>query len=156
MDKRTWDSLVRGIDCPLDAPRATSNEHWDFVAALAVSSLYLAKNQTYRGQCLVIFDLYHAARPDQLSVNEWQTFCTDLFIAQSAVSRTVRPDHINIESLGNVVPHLHWHVVPRYLNDARWGAPIWLTSMKEMADTRLSEQERQVLVIELRKALDVG
>ncbi|HXJ17498.1 MAG TPA: HIT domain-containing protein [Candidatus Polarisedimenticolia bacterium] len=140
----------------MDAPRATSNEHWDFVAALSVSSLYLAKNQTYRGQCLLIFDLRHAARPDHLSAHEWQALCADLFVAQSAVARTVRPDHINIESLGNVVPHLHWHIVPRYWNDARWGAPIWLTSLADMADTRLDGKERVELIGELQNALAVG
>ncbi len=156
MDKERWESLVRGVDCPLDAPRATSNEHWDFVAALSVSSFYLAKNQTYRGQCLLIFDLRHAARPDQLSAQEWQAFCADLFLAQGAVVLTVRPDHINMESLGNVVPHLHWHIVPRYVNDRRWGAPIWLTSTADMVETRLNEHEREKLISKLQNALAVG
>ncbi len=44
-----WDQLVRGVNCPFDAPRADSNDHWDLVAHLGVSSLYLSKNQTYRG-----------------------------------------------------------------------------------------------------------
>ena len=156
MDKVHWESLVRGVNCPLDAPRAQSNDHWDFIASLAVSSLYLAKNQTYRGQCLLIFDLRHAARPDQLSAQEWPAFCADLFEAQGAVMRTVRPDHVNVESLGNVVPHLHWHIVPRYWSDPRWGAPIWLTSLADMADTRLPEPERLALISELQKALEDG
>lgn len=153
MDKQHWDSLVRGVNCPLDAPRAGSNDFHDFVAAFSVSSLYLAKNQTYRGQCVLIFDLRHAARPDQLSGQEWQAFCADLFEAQGAIARTVRPDHINIESLGNVIPHLHWHIVPRYRSDPRWGAPIWLTTLAEMADERLPEHERLVLISELQSAL---
>jgi diadenosine tetraphosphate (Ap4A) HIT family hydrolase len=33
------------------------------------------------------------------------------------------PDHMNVESLGNVMPHLHWHIFPRCKNDGRWGAP---------------------------------
>jgi diadenosine tetraphosphate (Ap4A) HIT family hydrolase len=155
MDKKRWESLVRGVDCPLDAPRPESNEHWDFVATLSVSSLYLAKNQTYRGQCLLIFDPRHAARPDQLSPDEWQAFCGDLLACQGVISRTVCPDHVNVESLGNVVPHLHWHIVPRYLDDPRWGAPIWLTSIADMADTRLPEEERQSLIRELQKAVAV-
>jgi diadenosine tetraphosphate (Ap4A) HIT family hydrolase len=137
----------------MDAPRVTSNEHWDFVVALSVSSLYLAKNQSYRGQCVLIFDLRHAARADQLSAHDWQSLCADLFVAQNAVVQTVRPDHINLESLGNVVPHLHWHIVPRYWDDIRWGAPIWLTSLADMADTRLPEEERNALINELRRAV---
>jgi diadenosine tetraphosphate (Ap4A) HIT family hydrolase len=156
VDKLQWESLVRGVDCPLDAPRARSNEYHDFVAALSVSSLYLVKNQTYRGQCVLIFDLRHAARPDQLSAQEWQAFCADLFAAQGAMMRTLRPDHLNVESLGNVVPHLHWHIVPRYWSDPRWGAPIWLTSLADMADRRLPEPERLALIGELQRALAGG
>ncbi len=70
--------------------------------------------------------------------------------------RTVRPDHINVEALGNMIPHLHWHIVPRYWDDPRWGAPIWLTLMAEMAETRLPEQERRALISELHAALAVG
>jgi diadenosine tetraphosphate (Ap4A) HIT family hydrolase len=140
--------------CPFDAPRPESTDERDFVAALTVSSLYLAKNQTYRGHCQLIFDLRHAARPDQLTSDEWSAFCADLYKAQAAIVRTVHPDHINIELLGNVVPHLHWHIVPRYRNDARWGQPIWLTSLGDMLDTRLSSDERDTLIrgLQLRLA----
>jgi len=153
MNDTRWDALVRGVECPLDAPRPGSNEHWDLVAALSVSSLYLSRNQTYRGHCQLIFDPRHVARLDQLSVEEWRAFSDDLFRAQAAVMRTVRPDHINIESLGNIVPHLHWHIVPRYRHDPRWGSPIWLTSLADMIDTPLSGEDRDALLIELRTAL---
>jgi diadenosine tetraphosphate (Ap4A) HIT family hydrolase len=153
MSGNGWERLVRGEDCPLCAPRAASNEHWDLVSRLSVASMYLAKNQSYRGQSLVIFDSHHASVPSQLSPDEWRAFCADLYIAQSAVSRTVRPDHMNIELLGNVVPHLHWHVVPRYRNDSRWGSPIWLTSLADIPDTRLADRDRETLIGELRNAI---
>lgn len=153
MSDTTWNDLARGIDCPLCAPRPGSNEHWDLVAALSVSSLYLSKNQTYRGHCQLVFDFRHATRLDQLSAEEWRAFSDDLFKAQAAVMRAVRPDHINIESLGNVVPHLHWHIVPRYSNDPRWGEPIWLTPLAAMANTPLLPGDRDALLLELRMAL---
>src|SRR5256885_15876396 len=125
MDDTHWGRMARGAGCPLDAPRPAANEHWDLVRALSVSSLYLAKNQTYRGHCQLIFDPRHVARVDELSVDEWQRLSADLFKAHAAIVRTVRPDHVNVESLGNIVPHLHWHIVPRYRDDPRWGSPIW-------------------------------
>ena len=152
MDNERWESFARGVGCPLDAPRPHANDHWDFVAALSVSSLYLDRNQTYRGHCQLIFDSRHAAQPDQLSVEEWMSWCADLFRAQRAIVRTVRPDHVNVESLGNVVPHLHWHIVPRYRNDPRWGAPIWLTSLADMPSTPLPDQQREDLIRDLRLA----
>jgi diadenosine tetraphosphate (Ap4A) HIT family hydrolase len=148
-----WSALVQGVECPLDAPRAETNQHWDLVAALSISSLYLTKNQTYRGHCQLIFDARHAARPDQLSGREWTAWCADLFRAQTAIMKTVRADHLNIESLGNVVPHLHWHIVPRYRSDPRWGAPIWLTSLADMPEHALAEEDRQHLIADLRQAL---
>jgi diadenosine tetraphosphate (Ap4A) HIT family hydrolase len=153
MDDTRWDAFARGVECPLDAPRPESTEHWDFVAALSVSSLYLVKNQTYRGHCQLIFDVRHVSRLDQLTADEWARLSTDLFAAQRAIARTVRPDHMNIESLGNVVPHLHWHIVPRYRQDPRWGSPIWLTSLADMIETSLAEDEREGLIQALRSSL---
>jgi len=102
---------------------------------------------------VLIFDPRHAARPDELSPQEWSAFSADLFAAQGAVMRALRPDHINLESLGNVVPHLHWHIVPRYLGDPRWGAPIWLSAVADMQETRLESRDRAALLETLRKAL---
>jgi diadenosine tetraphosphate (Ap4A) HIT family hydrolase len=148
----TFDQFLKGDGCPLCAPRPDSSEHWDLVAKLGVSSLYLSASQTYRGQCQLIFDARHASRPDQLSFGEWAAFCADLYKAQDAVMRTVQPDHVNLESLGNVVPHLHWHIVPRYRSDPRWGAPIWLTSLADMVEVRLQPAERSALVELIRGA----
>jgi diadenosine tetraphosphate (Ap4A) HIT family hydrolase len=145
MDKTSWKALVDGVGCQMDAPRAASNDFWDLIASLSVSSLYLAKNQTYRGQCSLIFDLRHAARPDELTPTEWAAFCADLYAAQQAIVTVTRPDHINVESLGNVVPHLHWHIIPRYVGDPRWGMPIWTTPLSAMPDTRLEAGEREAL-----------
>jgi methyltransferase (TIGR00027 family) len=152
-DKTKWESLVAGAGCPLDAPRPPSNDYWDFIAQLSVSSLYLSKNQTYRGQCQLIFDSRHVARMDQLSRPEWNSLAGDLFTAQQAVSRVVKPDHINVESLGNVVPHLHWHIIPRYVGDPMWGAPVWQVPLDSMPDRRLPDEERTALLAQLQKAL---
>ena len=140
--------------CPLCAPRPASTEHGDLVERLSVSSLFLAGNQTYRGQCVLIFDPRHVARVDELSGDEWRAMADDLFRAQHAVNDVVTPDHMNIESLGNVVAHLHWHIVPRYKNDPRWGQPIWTTPLESMIDTRLPGAERDALVAALRTALE--
>jgi diadenosine tetraphosphate (Ap4A) HIT family hydrolase len=137
----------------MDAPRPASNDFWDLVAPLEVSSLYLGKNQTYRGHCSLIFDLRHASRPDQLTAEEWTAYCADLFAAQRAVVSVTRPDHINVESLGNVVPHLHWHIIPRYVGDPRWGMPIWTTPLSAMPETFLGAQDREALLGALRDAL---
>ncbi len=139
--------------CPLDAPRPPTTDEWDLAAPLSVSSLYLRTNQTYRGHCQLVFDPRHVERIDQLSPAEWTALAADLYAAQRAIVRVVRPDHVNVESLGNVVRHLHWHIVPRYRHDPRWGAPIWAAPGEPMPDTRLPADERAALLAALRDAL---
>lgn len=143
-------------NCPLCAPRPASTEHGDLVARMSVSSLFLAGNQTYRGQCVLIFDPRHVAHIDELATDEWSAMAEDLFRAQRAVAAVARPDHMNIESLGNVVAHLHWHIIPRYRNDPRWGQPIWTTPLENMIDTRLPSTERDALIRGLQRELQAA
>jgi len=139
--------------CPFDPPRAANNEHWDFIGALSISSLYLSKNQTYRGYSLLIFDARHVEWLDQLSAEEWSAFALDLSTAHRAICEAMRPDHMNVELLGNVIKHLHWHIVPRYRSDPRWGGPIWTTAQADMLVTELPAPEQQKLVEQIRTAL---
>jgi diadenosine tetraphosphate (Ap4A) HIT family hydrolase len=148
-----WTTRVSGTNCPLCAPRPESNDYWDLIAVLSISSLYLAKNQTYRGQCQLVFDARHAARLDQLDPHEYAAFARDLLTAHNAVARAMQPDHMNVESLGNVVPHLHWHVIPRYDGDPHWGLPIWTNPLSAMPDHRLDERARATLIDTIRAAL---
>ena len=37
----------------------------------------------------------------------------------------LQPDKMNLASLGNMVPHLHWHVIPRYTDDRHFPEPVW-------------------------------
>lgn len=150
-----WNEWAAGIGCPHDAPLPPNNEYVDFVAKLSVSSLYLAKDQTYRGACSLIFDPRHASRLDQLSAVEFSAFSQDLFHAHAAIVQVTQPDHMNVALLGNTVPHLHWGIVPRYRSDPRWGLSIWTTSKGEIPEVRLSIDEQQGLITALRHALSI-
>jgi hypothetical protein len=55
--------------------------------------------------------------------------------------------------LGNVVPHLHVHLVPRYRTDPRWGGPSYTTAQAEMPVTRLTEVEYRQIAEDIREAL---
>jgi diadenosine tetraphosphate (Ap4A) HIT family hydrolase len=44
---------------------------------------------------------------------------------ESALREVMNPDKINLASLGNMTPHLHWHVIPRFADDAHFPAPVW-------------------------------
>jgi len=48
-----------------------------------------------------------------------------VFACESALRQLYRPDKVNLASLGNVVPHVHWHVIARFVDDAHFPDPIW-------------------------------
>jgi diadenosine tetraphosphate (Ap4A) HIT family hydrolase len=148
-----WFSLAAGEECPFDPPRVEPNPYWDSVSQLAVSTLCLLKNQFYRGHSILIYDPKHVSRPDQLTADEWSSFARDAHVAVTALVELFRPDHINIECLGNEMPHLHWHLIPRYEGDPRWGGPVWTTTREEMGNEELPAQVRARTLEDLRSAI---
>jgi diadenosine tetraphosphate (Ap4A) HIT family hydrolase len=138
----------------MDCPRPESNEFLYFVRKLTASSLYLDRDQTYRGHCVLIYDLAHATRIDQLSAEQWLALARDLRIAEVAIFGAFKPDHMNVESLGNVMPHLHWHIIPRCKDDSRWGAPVWTTTLAEMPRKVLAAHEYPALASRINEAIE--
>ena len=63
----------------------------------------------------------------------------------------MQPYKINVASLGTVVPHLHWHVIPRFEDDAHFPNPIWGEIRRTPSSNDLAR--RKTLVPKLREAL---
>jgi diadenosine tetraphosphate (Ap4A) HIT family hydrolase len=114
----------------------------------------LQKFQAYRGYSVLVFDPRHATTLTELTERERTLFMSDLCRAQGAIQRVLKSDHFNVECLGNQIPHLHWHIIPRYKSDPRWGLPIWMTNETELPRTQLAPLDRATLVENLRNALD--
>jgi diadenosine tetraphosphate (Ap4A) HIT family hydrolase len=53
-----------------------------------------------------------------------------VFAVESALVEALAPDKMNLASLGNQVPHLHWHVVPRFVNDPHFPSAIWAPKLR--------------------------
>ena len=153
MTSTKWDSLAAGVGCPFDLPRIDHNEHWDKVCSLTVSTLYLHAVQTFRGYSLPVYDGGHVTRLEQLPDEQRAAFVSDLCRAQAAVTRAVSAHHVNLELLGNAMPHLHWHIIPRFKDDPRWGQPIWMSHEDEMPRHQLTPGDRRALIVHLRHAL---
>ena len=153
LPEERWRNLKSGVGCPFCGARPDESDAWSKVATLKVTTLYLQKIQTYRGHGVLVFDPRHATRLTELSADERHSLFDDLYAAQRAIERISSPEHVNVASLGNVVPHLHWHIIPRYVDDSRWGGPIWTTKEEEMAVVRLPDEEHRRLVAAIRAEL---
>lgn len=65
---------------------------------------------------------------------------------ETVLREQLKPTKVNLASLGNVVPHLHWHVIARFEWDARWPAPVWAPAQRAVdgAQARLAHPLEEV------------
>lgn len=89
-----------------------------------------------------------------LSAAEQRHLLTVLLATETAVRSVVQPDKINLASFGNMVPHLHWHVIPRWSNDSHFPGAIWAVpqrpvSMRPAVDSTALKKELQQALAEL-------
>lgn len=82
------------------------------------------EGEDYPGFCRVIWRA-HVREMSDLADADRHHLMTVVFAAESALRCLYRPLKINLASFGNLVPHLHWHVIPRFADDPLFPAPIW-------------------------------
>jgi diadenosine tetraphosphate (Ap4A) HIT family hydrolase len=137
-----------------------SGRHPLQIADLAQTVVILGDNQGARGWCVAVLK-EHVEHMDALPIDRQAA----VFSEVAAVARAVRqvftdsaidgnfvPPRINYECLGNVVPHVHWHVVPRHADDPTPTAPVWGWSQEALKGA-MSQDERQSLAERLRAAM---
>ncbi len=73
----------------------------------------------------------HAREMADLDPAERDGLMAVVFAVEAAVRETMRPDKMNLASLGNMTPHVHWHVVPRFADDRHFPHPIWAAPRRE-------------------------
>lgn len=78
----------------------------------------------YPGYCRVILNA-HVREMTDLPEDARQRLMAVVFATEGALREALRPDKVNLASLGNQVPHLHWHVIPRFHDDRHFPDPIW-------------------------------
>jgi len=84
----------------------------------------------YPGFCRVLWkahvrEMTDLAADDRAHLFDW------VLRVEAALRAELNPDKINLASLGNVVPHLHWHVIPRFADDAHFPAPVWAARQRD-------------------------
>lgn len=83
----------------------------------------------YPGFCRVILNR-HVKEMTDLSADERAHLMQAVFVVEGALRELLQPDKVNLAALGNQVPHLHWHVIPRFADDAHFPDPVWATARR--------------------------
>lgn len=114
------------MTCPLcDMPGGDLLWRDDFCRVVLVTD-----TPDYPGFCRVILNR-HVKEMTDLTSEERSRLMMRVCITEQAVRDVMQPDKINLASLGNVVPHLHWHVIPRFADDPHFPNPIWGAKARE-------------------------
>ena len=71
-----------------------------------------------------------------LNTAERERLMQAVFACEAAVRELFHPDKVNLASLGNQVPHLHWHVIARHSDDRNFPDPIWAAPLREGREGR--------------------
>lgn len=154
MDAPRWLDALSGVGCPFCEPRERDGSFWMFVSKLSESSLYLSRDQRYRGRSLLILDGPHAVGLETLDDARALGMFDDLLRASRALRAATACDLMNQASLGNQIAHLHWHLIPRFIGDPRWGAPPWTSGPNDVPARALPEAELLLLRDSIVRALN--
>jgi len=120
------------------------------VCDLTVSTLFLFKEQTHKGRCIVAFNKGHKGELYELTEQEKIDLMRDLAKAAGAIKKVFNPDKINYASFGDKGPHIHFHLVPKYRDGTKWGEVF---DMMPEEKVYLENGEYTKLIEELRNAL---
>jgi diadenosine tetraphosphate (Ap4A) HIT family hydrolase len=87
-------------------------------------AVVLVDEAGYPGFCRVVWR-QHVREMTDLAAAERDHVMRTVWAVEQALRDTMAPHKINVASFGNMTPHVHWHVIPRYTDDAHFPNPTW-------------------------------
>lgn len=114
------------------------------ICDLQVSTLFLFKEQSYKGRCVVAYK-DHVNELFELSDEERDLFMADVVKVAAAMKRTFSPVKINYGAYSDKLAHLHFHLVPKYENGLSFGGTFEMNPGK----IYLSDEEYSQIIKEL-------
>jgi len=115
----------------------------------------LADEANYPGFLRVILNA-HVREMTDLPTAEREALMKVVFACEAALREVMAPDKVNLASLGNVVPHLHWHVIPRFADDPHFPNAVWGPRLREPLTAHAAPDLAMRLRAELNRRLVPG
>jgi diadenosine tetraphosphate (Ap4A) HIT family hydrolase len=100
----------------------------------AVCRVVRAEERGYPGFCRVIWNA-HTKEMTDLDQHDRAHLMHVVFAVEAALRELLRPHKVNLASFGNMTPHLHWHVIPRFTHDPHFPLPAWGEARREAPGT---------------------
>jgi diadenosine tetraphosphate (Ap4A) HIT family hydrolase len=118
-------ALRRGEGCAMCSEgRPEETDYGAGCFAGDVADAYLQRAGIQRGYTSVIWRGRHVVEPTELGPEEAAQYWRELLEVGRAIETALEPVKLNYDILGNSLPHLHTHVIPRYADDPKPGWPF--------------------------------
>ena len=106
-------------------------------------SVILVDDANHPGFCRVIWndhvkEMSDLAPADRMALND------AVWHVELALRDVMAPGKVNVASLGNMTPHLHWHVIPRFADDAHFPNPVWTAAVRTTEEPILAARRAQL------------
>ena len=111
--------------------------------------VYLSREQTYKGKC-VIATKFHKTELSQLTDEEKTGFIKDFARVSGALQKVFNPTKINYAAFGDKMPHIHFHLVPKYEGTPEFGPAF---SLNPEPKVFLPEEELVAMGEKIKAAL---
>ena len=118
------------------------------IGELPASKVYLFKEQSHRGRCIVA-SKFHVSELVDLSEADRVAFMADVCKVSGAIHKLFSPAKVNYGAYGDTGCHLHFHLVPKYTGEFEWGGTFEMNPKR----TTLSDDEYAALVASLKAEL---
>jgi diadenosine tetraphosphate (Ap4A) HIT family hydrolase len=105
--------------------------------------IVLVDDADYPGFCRVIVNA-HVCEMTDLDPPALARVMAAVYAVEDALRQVLAPCKINVASLGNVTPHVHWHVIPRFEDDAHFPKPIWGERQRDTPDDVLQSRRAKL------------
>jgi diadenosine tetraphosphate (Ap4A) HIT family hydrolase len=120
------------------------------IAKLEASTLFLFKEQSHPGRCILAYNKGHARELYDLSPGDLAAFGRDLARAAKAISAVVKPAKLNYAAFGDKMGHLHFHIVPKFEGGRDWGG---MFAMMPDPKKLVSDSELEALAARIKAEL---
>ena len=75
--------------------------------------------------------------------------CVDVLVTlEQALLRHLQPDKVNLATLGNAVPHVHWHAIARFAWDSHFPGPVWAAPQRAPDERRMADVAARLPALE--------
>lgn len=118
------------------------------IAELSVSKVFLFREQSYKGRCLVAYNR-HINDLNELSDAERNAFMADVVRVTRAMQKVFSPEKINYGAYADKLSHLHFHLVPKYVDGLDYGGTFQMNPQK----VYLTEEEYNKMIEAIRENL---